>query len=386
MVLIVDRLFGVIPSTSMYAILDRNISLKPSPILLEALSNLPEGTRVGVDRLSPKEQKSLEEMAHDRVDTGPDPLGARYWDAIITHCDNRKLEVAYLDNLYLWRAYANLSVKAYNAEYKKKWKDLEELRKLKIEGHGVDTEAQNIKFIQREAKILEMIVESEPAVVILERDTADYFASEAEMVGANGLNFRSYEAEKLPDLRSIKDMIYDFRRKYTDEELYQAVQHNKFSHSPYPRQEAIAKHVTVKRQYKALKEGRVTDEEPDFIGTWDIDVPAKSIFEMFIEKKDGASVSGRIEDTLGTAEFSGSIERPGVITHIKFTKIYNKSATLVGAVPHKIYYSGRSDNEDMVSGTFGYTDCTSLGCICEESGKFEMKPFKKEDAKVLVTR
>ena len=70
--------------------------------------------------------------------------------------------------------------------------------------------------------------------------------------------------------------------------------------------------IEAEKLYKAVKEGRVTDYAPNFIGTWNTRLPHRGLFEVFINKiepaKETTKIKGTIEDCLGLAEFSGQLQ------------------------------------------------------------------------------
>lgn len=62
------------------------------------------------------------------------------------------------------------------------------------------------------------------------------------------------------------------------------------------------------RTERSRREGRITDRAPDFIGAFKQPIDGRvGIFELFIKTRDGALISGEIEDVFGTALFTGSI-------------------------------------------------------------------------------
>ena len=52
----------------------------------------------------------------------------------------------------------------------------------------------------------------------------------------------------------------------------------------------------------------MSERTPDYIGTWNLVIPAQGLFEVYLDKKNGG-MTGRIEDTLGTAIFTGVISK-----------------------------------------------------------------------------
>ena len=67
----------------------------------------------------------------------------------------------------------------------------------------------------------------------------------------------------------------------------------------------------LERQIKLVKEGRITDGTPDYVGTWDMD-PFEGYFEVYVQDTDGENISGVIEDVNGSASFEGKVDESEV--------------------------------------------------------------------------
>ena len=130
--------------------------------------------------------------------------------------------------------------------------------------------------------------------------------------------------------------------------------------------------ILIQRYYDAITKNRITDKSPHFIGTWDLKLEPKGLFELFIDsvKKSGNGtclISGTIEDCLGTATFEGCLSPK----KIEFTKKYipgKSSSTL----EERINYFGFFDDRE-INGTY------STGNIYPHSvkGNFKMKQIKE---------
>lgn len=110
----------------------------------------------------------------------------------------------------------------------------------------------------------------------------------------------------------------------------------------------------VKRRHNAFSIGRVLDKgspEPDYVGNFYYSGPAaKSLFELFIDERDGENFKGRICDVIGDAVVEGTISNGCV----EFLKVYVKEKTPnPNVVP--LYYGGVTDRDGMVRGKWDDT-------------------------------
>ena len=121
---------------------------------------------------------------------------------------------------------------------------------------------------------------------------------------------------------------------------------------------------SVLRRYNAVKLGRILpDKKPQFIGSWDIDMNERGLFEVYINKKDSnGGVRGVIEDTFGSAFFSGRIANG----QIKLSKLYDNLAIKNGGASEKITYYGELKNWKY-EGNFNVENC---------HGNFWMNEFR----------
>jgi len=108
------------------------------------------------------------------------------------------------------------------------------------------------------------------------------------------------------------------------------------------------------RRHNAITEGRILPfETPQFIGTYDLELPPRGLFEVYLDSpiaEDG-KFSGKIEDTLGTATFTGTITKKEII----FTKNYCPDKSSGKASKTEISYIGRF-NGVQYEGTYEIRD------------------------------
>lgn len=95
----------------------------------------------------------------------------------------------------------------------------------------------------------------------------------------------------------------------------------------------------VERLYKSSTQGRVTDGNPHFIGTWDTTFEHRGLFEVYVQKVEADSgalqLEGVIEDVNGSADFIGAIEGD----FVKFCKEYTRAGQW--AAKGEILYVGK---------------------------------------------
>jgi len=187
----------------------------------------------------------------------------------------------------------------------------------------------------------------------------------------HGINVQSYAIEDAPELEEAYDLTqsiltyndgkcFDSDVKFVEERIPR----NKFYRNPLIDGEIIAEHESIERKYRAIKEGRITDRIPDFIGTWNTEFPAEGLFEFFIMQREGNIINGTIEDVLGTATLQGTIDN----STIEFRKEYSSLPIKNGRDACPIFYRGLMIN-DEVKGSWSYSFNRS------DKRKFEMKRF-----------
>ena len=126
--------------------------------------------------------------------------------------------------------------------------------------------------------------------------------------------------------------------------------------------------LLAQRSYDAVNKGRVTDGNPHFIGTWDLSLEPRGLFEIFVDKAERRNgnlfISGTIEDCLGSATIHGDLSDD----FIKFTKVYYNH---MGGSENPISYEAAKSNGEF-SGTYGGNDIDPF-----LQKKFKMKQLRE---------
>ncbi|HVZ12754.1 MAG TPA: hypothetical protein VG965_07030 [Patescibacteria group bacterium] len=350
----VETLYGVIHggSYSFEGIRIQEMSIGPSIELLEQLQELPHGSKVGIE--SVPEFHNQNSFKSDGKTLRIPQEEIMYWDAIRIACLKKEHEIVYLDDLPTYRKHWRKMLEAQRFE-DQAWKvsDKDEHIEFLQKAYRSGVESQNIFTFEREAKIIDNIAVHQPDVVILGKGHSDYLASNPDILIPNNISFGNYMSEEV-EMPYATDVYLPRRGRTTLTE-------GKID----PR--LILERELLQRSYRAATQGRVIEElTPDFIGTWDLEIPARGLFEIYL---DTTKKGGVIEDCLGTAEFSGRIDEEGAI----FYKMYFPDASSREAVPGIVRYGG-SFTDSGFSGRYEVPAMRNMG-LGFDLRKFDGTPY-----------
>lgn len=319
----IERLYGVQHGGEVYPMFtaDGGISASPSWELLFDLESLPQGTKVAIEYIPKFNRPFFVDGKRAFV-----PLSQRrYWQEIIKTCKTAHLDLVYLEDFPTFTEIVRRKMQC--GEILGELQKAEPERELELRRtlYRLTVEAEYLDVIQREKTFLERIRATQPKVVIMGQGHTDFLIANGQEFSSRGITVANYRKEALSLPPSF---LFSEDRNVSGVLLEDS--------SPNP--QIIVERTCLKRQSRALTEGRVTDGSPDFIGTWDVEIPARGLFEVYLDSKQ----SGRIEDCLGTATFVGEIgpER------IDFTKGYLPEESLKTSYHDVINYSGRLVGKD----------------------------------------
>jgi len=330
----VEKLFGIeeceIQRVENVSVISQ---LTPSDGVLKALSCLPKGALVGI------EDASYWEREIHNVGRTP------YWNYLTNNAGNASF--VYLDDL---------SLRVEAADFFKRARIRTELKLSNPGDCSLDNEIFEFRFnayythtVLTSDHILRMIKETRPLIVILDGVRADLFWS--GYAESHGVKFGSYSKESPPIHREGCPV----------EDNENLVPNELFAKTAYELG-VMSYYFTLIRRKKAIDEHRISDDKPDFLGTIDLTVPLRGLFELTVKKRKGTFWSGSIVDALGNASFVGYFDRD----RAEFTRHYGGLALLLGAPKGNIAYKARRDGNKYV-GTFIHPAV---------NGNFEMKEFK----------
>ncbi len=315
----IERLYGVEHSLEAPWIFagEGQIPASPSWELISYLESSPQGTKVAIE-YTPKFNRPF--YVDETLALVPRPQ-RRYWQEIIQTCRRAELDIVYLED---FPTFLELSRKRLQAEeILSEAQEAEPERKLELNRslYRLDVETEYLYLFQRERTFLERIQASQPRIVIMGQGHTDFLIANRQEFSSRSIAVASYQKEALSRPPSF---IYNL-----DRHVYGVLLEDS---SPDP--QVLIERNCLERRMRAVTEDRVTSGSPDFIGTWDVEIPARGLFEVYLD-------SGTIEDCLGTAEFVGNIGPDSV----DFTKGYVPGQYSHLAYHDMINYRGISTKE-----------------------------------------
>lgn len=105
-----------------------------------------------------------------------------------------------------------------------------------------------------------------------------------------------------------------------------------------------------RRLHRVAMGWNLTDDSPDFVGTWDSN-SVEGYFEIYIEGTEDGETVGRMVDMLGEARVVGTIS-PDLAY---FRKDYDSANSSKRAASGSVVFSGSGSSEGLISGRF-HTD------------------------------
>ncbi|MGA3021144.1 MAG: hypothetical protein ABSD68_04315, partial [Candidatus Micrarchaeales archaeon] len=272
-----------------------------------------------------------------------------------------KLEIVYLDNADLFKEYASMEVKRYGLEkHLRKSKTAEQTADLRNALYVLEVEMEYLHHVKREDALVNAMLSQKPEVVIVGLGHSDILWDRFKNGRLTGIKFGSYATEEgcVPDFvdgeltTCLSEAPSKSEEKAIIEMLSERIPPNTLMQDSGSDGAYLAIRDSLERKYCAIKSGRITEEKPDAIGTWDTTIRAKGLFELFITERNGTKVSGTIEDTLGKSTFNGVWESD----FISFVKEYQNPAILAGASQKALFYNGQSRNGKNFVGRFTNED------------------------------
>lgn len=352
----VDRLNGIEHGRGLTVegllIPNSDIPVAPSRELMRDLLDLPRGSTVGIEF----SQQFQEPFDVDDIEINAGLESNFYWRRIIRTCNIKKLNIVYLEDFDTYKKYVRklLETKTLEQQGWDLYADNPEFfktgqaKQLAAQHYMSETESQYIFVVEREAKILDKIRETNPTVVIIGKGHTDY------------LTQNTSDDNPLSNVEYTREVVFQTPWHWPEDlQLPYERAHKDYKGEIDPA--ILLERELLVRKYRAIKEKRITEGfKPDFVGTWDLDLPARGLFEVFVE---GSRFGGRIEDTLGTAVFEGTIND----TEVSFVKGYDPEKSSPEATPKPVRYAG-----NLVHGQYeGQYEVANTRI----SGSFTLKPI-----------
>ncbi len=220
-------------------------------------------------------------------------------------------------------------------------------RSLRIDLDKSAIESNYMSWIGKENYILQNIIKHRPALVFLGDGHAATFYKNGDLK-KHGIKIEEYwneryikriTEENVWRAASLSDRHLTMEHILEDDmeiELKKIESPEQIPNNLYPER------TWIERLYKAVKEGRITDGKCDYIGTWDLDLEHRGLFEVYIEYNFGNVIKGKIFDCLGDAVFSGIVDGDRITFVKEYTEVYGNAAK------RAISYEGALQGEEYV--------------------------------------
>lgn len=254
--------------------------------------------------------------------------GQEVFFELYDYFSNLGRKVHFLESREHFERLAELAKKAQKIQ--KRINDGGNVKELKLEDYKLEVEFKYQQAIGINDVILRNIALHQPDLVFVGEGHANWFyLHRDEIMKKYGISIEQYWADVLE--RGIKYDDLLFAASASDENIsMENILKDKCA--------AVTKEINVKqmvspeletlliqRNYDAVNNGRVTQGNPHFIGTWDLLLEPRGLFELYIDehlsRRNGSvQFEGIIEDCIGSASVKGELSK-GSIT---FTKKYFK--------------------------------------------------------------
>lgn len=324
------KLYGITHDVEVSSLFgSHRTALLPTYELLLELSRFKKGSRIGIEWFPEGVFEEIKSkfliQSIKRISRGGQYYNTKgeYWQNIVRVAESFGHEIVFLENKEIWQRYNEAVIRKVVAN--RKSVDPEEgenglrykRRMLEAREKGFRREilAEKIHFLDRDACFLKTIGQAKLDAVIVGLGHSNLWWSQREQIAdISGILFDSYGAE-IPG----HDPLYPTSH---------------FDSNPQIDSELLWEKTRIERYLRLMKSQTLTGEAPQYVGTWDVWTPSQGYFEVFIDEKQGRKISGRIEDLLGTATFSGDMNKD----EISFSKQYLRGAK--ERVRGEIVYSG----------------------------------------------
>ncbi len=328
------KLYGITHSASINSLFfSMPINISPAPELLEDLAELPKSSKIGIEWIGETGWQEVQDDLMGRsFDAGLqeipffDDLVSNYWRIIINELQRHCLHPVFLENKDVWLKY-NQAVVALAKErqnqlfhggeddrdYHEKLCRHNEARKKRV------LVARRIHEIERDEVLLSAVSSGNLDAAIVGYGHADYWiANKQRIQQQTGIIFDSYSKQQ----QNGKGYPLTV-----------------FVRNAEPDKNIIYQRKSLERAIRLMEQGRIAEGTPDYIGTWCDYEPSQGYFEVFVRKRDGEDISGVIEDVLGSATFSGRVNKKG----IQFTKNYTDASpeAIRGEIPYEAERTGQ---------------------------------------------
>ena len=311
------KLFGLVESMDISFVLKYHVPV-PHPALFKHLEQYDKNQGVGLELESAKKVLRLPPLTFTNQEIQLN---------LLNHFKSRGNPVHFLESVSYFKQMVPLTKRLIALQKQiKRTRNEEKAQALRIDVDKLGIELNYMHIVGREPHIIENIVKYGPNLVFLGAAHASrFYRKREELRRSHGIEIEEYWQDEVVKSPTQEEVVRAMGASddHVSTEIYlkdkTEVELRKIESVDKALDEPMMMHV--ERLYKAVKEGRVTDGKPDFIGTWDTRLTHRGLFEVFITSRDvdAHSIEGVIEDCNGSAAFRGGTFPPGTIA---FTKRY----------------------------------------------------------------
>ncbi len=350
-----------------------DLRLRPSTAMLDELSKMKRGTLVGMELLEPAHRGAIVEEAN-KYDMELEKNRVGYLEDLEEHCKASGIGIAYLESPEIVMEHLNAEVRLRTMRdelYGMRVYDqiAERLKSVERSEHALLVEREYLQNVSQVSNMISEMKRQGPEAALITKEHAQILWG-MQLSGRLEIEFKSAAAEMRPKMdyrlfyaaaSAASEMYeklsstYEGSQKIDIAELLGSdIPPNRFDEGMMGSLKALARADSCMRSHSAVKNGKITEGRPDFIGTDDVDVPLRGLFELYIKEESGNEVSGTIEDVYGMAAFRGTFDDAG----FRFIKHYGRKAVMAGGDLYDIRFEGRSDERlpGSVSGEFRMLD------------------------------
>lgn len=330
----------------------------PSEEMLERIRELPEGSLVGIET-TPEVLSGIEdEGMYFSADQ------AAYWQAIVDACEERSHEIVFLDDFGIHKEIGRMLIAAKKLAMglKKEIQNLspEVIREIRELIFALETMAEYKHFIKRERAIFEKMAVLDLDVAMIGITHGDFLALYPEFTQAKIEEYWRGVYDDFPNDLVRASLLMEYPEVHSHQRLEKSA----------PSLSQLKEREALQRTLNAVTKGRIVfdvDQEPTWTGSWRPECRAEGLFEVYPDMGEDGTISGIIEDNLGTATFEGTFSE----AEICFTKTYITNKVLSpAAFKAPLLFRAQRANGDEYRGEYGIQN---FGGNFEVYGKFVIK-------------
>ena len=341
------RLYGVVHGASEEGLFSsRTLAVHPCDEILQDLTELPHGVRVGLEWFEREDWREVKEDLMQKSVAARikkilffEDSASCYWQALVRVLLESGLQPVFLEEKEIWKRYNQACV-----DLVKQSEDFpDNLGKSARERHGKLCQynealeqkvlaSRRIHELERDHRLLCAVASNALDIAIVGIGHGDYWVACQEKIQQElGITFDSYSQQR-PSGNNSHPAI--------------------FVREGVPSKNILFERELLERALRLREQGRVGGGTPDYVGIWNYFEPYKGYFEVFVHQREREEIAGVIEDLLGTAKFKGKIDE----REMHLTKTY--TAASADAFPQEILYKWVGTGEEW----FGqYTTCGGGG-------------------------